>query len=97
MLVLLALSHNDMHGYEVSKFIDSKSRGFFNMPFGSLYPVLHRLEAEKLITAKWDSTESLKPKKTYSLSAKGKKALEHEVGNFRSYTKAVNLLLPEGV
>lgn len=96
-LVLLALSHEAMHGYEISKFIDAKSKGFFSMPFGSLYPVLHRLEVEKLITAKWEQKDSLKPKKTYSLSAKGRKALEQEVGLFRSYSKAIGLLLPGGI
>lgn len=97
LLVLLALSHGEMHGYEVSKFIDTKSKGFFRMPFGSLYPVLHRLEEEKLISAKWDSADSLKPRKTYSLTAKGRKSLEEEMTVFRSYTKALHLLVPEGV
>jgi PadR family transcriptional regulator PadR len=92
LLVLLALSHGEMHGYEISKFIDTKSRGFFRMPFGSLYPVLHRLEEEKLISAKWDD-DSLKPKKKYSLAAKGRKALEEQLDAFRSYTKAITLMV----
>jgi len=97
LLVLSALSNGPMHGYEISKFIDSKSHGFFRMPFGSLYPVLHRLEVEKLIGAKWEDTTSQKPRKTYVLTARGKKALEEEVTLFRSYAKALNQLLPEGV
>jgi len=97
LLVLLALSHGDMHGYEIAKFIDSKSKGFFRMPFGSLYPVLHRLEEDRLISAKWDSDESLKPKKIYSLTAKGRRSTEEEMEIFRSYTKALNLLVPAGI
>lgn len=96
-LVLLALSHGAMHGYEIAKFIDAKSRGFFSLPFGSLYPVLHRLEVDKIIASKWEATDSLKPKKTYALSAKGRKALEQEINVFRSYSKAIGLLLPGGV
>lgn len=96
-LVLLALSHEAMHGYEIAKFIDVKSRGFFAMPFGSLYPVLHRLEVEKLITAKWEAKDTLKPKKTYALSPKGRKALGEEVGLFRSYSQAIGFLTPEGI
>src|SRR4051812_37410404 len=95
LLVLLALSHGAMHGYEIAKFIDAQSRGFFTMPFGSLYPVLHKLEADKLITAKWDGDDRLKPRKTYALSAKGKKALDEEIANFRSYTHAIDLLIPQ--
>lgn len=97
LLVLSALSNGEMHGYEISKFIDAKSGGFFRMPFGSLYPVLHKLEEDKLISAKWDSSGSEKPKKIYSLTARGKKALEEEVGLFRSYARALSRLLPEGI
>ena len=96
-LVLLALSHQAMHGYEISKFIETKSRGFFRVPFGSLYPVLHRLETEKLISAKWDDENAAKPKKTYALTAKGRAALNEEVEQFRSLTSAIDLLAPNGI
>lgn len=97
LLVLSALSNGPMHGYEISKFLDAKSNGFFRMPFGSLYPVLHRLEVEKFIGAKWEDSDSQKPRKIYLLNARGKKALEEEVQLFRTYAKALNQLLPEGV
>lgn len=93
-LVLLALSHSKMHGYEISKFIDAKTNGFFRLPFGSLYPVLHKLEKEKLIGAEWD--DSAKPRKVYSLTARGRKSVEEEVEGFRSYSKAVGRLIAEG-
>lgn len=93
-LVLLALSNGSMHGYEISKFIESKTNGFFRVPFGSLYPVLHKLEKEKLIGAKWDESESGKPKKTYALTANGKKVLKKEIELFRSLSGALNLLAP---
>ena len=96
-LVLLALSHKAMHGYEISKFIEARSNGFFRVPFGSLYPVLHRLETEKLISATWDAEDAPKPKKTYVLTAKGKKALGEEVDSFRSLSSAIKLLSPEGI
>ncbi|MEQ1876060.1 MAG: helix-turn-helix transcriptional regulator [Bdellovibrionia bacterium] len=96
-LVLLALSHNPMHGYEISKFIEAKSRGFFRVPFGSLYPVLHRLESQQMITAVWEALESEKPKKIYALTGSGRKALAVEVDSFRSLSGAIDLLTPEGV
>src|SRR5688572_10248267 len=96
-LVLLALSHGPKHGYEISKFIEAKSKGFFRVPFGSLYPVLHKLEIEKLISAKWEATDSQKPKKTYLLTARGRKALEQEVDLFRSLSGAIGLLTPDGI
>lgn len=93
-LVLLALSNNPMHGYEISKFIELKTNGFFRVPFGSLYPVLHRLEAEKMIQAKWATGNSQKQKKTYTLTARGKKSLKGEIDLFRSLADAINLLSP---
>src|SRR5690606_2892469 len=94
-LVLLALANDSMHGYEISKFIAEKTKGFFNLPFGSLYPVLHRLEKEKLIVAKWEKTDSLKPKKTYSLSKQGRKALDAEISVFQQHTSAIGRLIPK--
>lgn len=96
-LVLLALSHGAMHGYEISKFIDDRSKGFFAMPFGSLYPVLHKLEKEKLISATWEPKNSLKPRKVYALSTKGRSVLNEEVEGFEQYTHAIALMMPKGL
>ena len=95
-LVLLALSNGSMHGYEISKYIETKSNGFFRVPFGSLYPVLHRLEGEKLIQAKWSRGDSQKQKKTYTLTSRGKKALKEEVDLFQNMFGAISLLAPAG-
>ena len=95
--MLLALSHRAMHGYEISKFIEAKSLGFFRLPFGSLYPVLHRLEKANLIHAEWKALESQKPKKSYSLTAGGREALASELETFRSLSGAIGLLTPQGV
>lgn len=78
-LTLLALSNGPKHGYEISKFIETRSSGVFRISFGSLYPILHRLEEEKLILSRWEDMDSRKPKKTYTLSARGEKTLENEV------------------
>lgn len=93
-LVLLALSHGPAHGYEIAKFIDEKSRGFFRVPFGSLYPVLHKLEKDRLVKAKWDQNDSEKPRKIYQLSELGKKELQAEIDNTRSSYKALNAMIP---
>lgn len=93
-LVLLSLAHGPMHGYEISKFIQTKTRGFFRLPFGSLYPVLHRLEKEKLIASKWSLSGVAKQRKTYSITAKGRKALKEEMELFKGLSGAIKLLSP---
>ena len=96
-LVLLALSGGEKHGYEVSKYIEEQTNGFFSLPFGSLYPVLHKLEKDKLVRASWKDKSSKKPKKAYALTAQGQRALVEEVDNFRSSTSAIRRLIPQGV
>lgn len=95
-LVLLALSSCSMHGYEIAKSIEERSMGFFRLPFGSLYPVLHRLEKEGLISAKWDEVTE-KPKKTYSLTSKGKKSLKEELDHLQAFNGAIAMLAIEGI
>ena len=95
-LVLLALIQNEMHGYEIAKYINHKTKGFFTLPFGSLYPVLHALEKEKLISAKWKNKNSQKPKKIYALTNSGRSFLSEEIHTFNATNAAISTLLPVG-
>ena len=52
-LALLALQDGPKHGYEISTWIEARSRGFFSLSFGALYPILHRLEKEGLVEGAW--------------------------------------------
>lgn len=88
-LVLMALLDGPKHGYEISKHIEARSNGFFRMPFGTLYPILHKLEKAELIKGE-DNGE----KKTYKLTALGRKNAAQEVGEFQEYSKAMNRLVP---
>lgn len=91
-LVLLALSNGAKHGYEISKYLETKSSGVFRVPFGSLYPVLHKLEQEKMIVARWDGMDTQKPRKVYSLTPRGTKALEDELQRHRANNSAIDRL-----
>ena len=93
-LVLMALMDGPKHGYEVAKFIEARSHSFFRMPFGTLYPILHRLEKDGLIIAQIESSESEREKKIYKLTAAGKKQAQTEMTEFQHFTKAVNRLVP---
>lgn len=92
-LVLLALQGGPKHGYDISKFIEEKTKGFFRLPFGSLYPVLHKLEKEKLIHAVWEDADTQKPKKVYSLTEKGKKTTADEISLYQAHSSALNRLI----
>jgi len=92
-LVLLALQGGPKHGYDISRFIEERTSGFFRLPFGSLYPVLHKLEKEKLIRAIWEDENTQKPKKVYSLTEKGKDATAEEVTLYQAHASALNRLI----
>jgi PadR family transcriptional regulator PadR len=94
-LVLLALRAGPKHGYQVATWLEQQSDGFFTLSFGALYPVLHKLEKDGLLSSRWQAVgeAGLKRKKVYSLTAAGRRALENERARFEAYTGALERLL----
>lgn len=93
-LILMALLDGPKHGYEISKHIEGKSNGFFRMPFGTLYPALHRLEKTRLIVGEIDPDDIEREKKIYKLTSEGRRAAQSEVSEFQLFAKAVHRLVP---
>jgi DNA-binding PadR family transcriptional regulator len=94
-LVLLALKNGAKHGYEIAGHLTEKTEGVFTMSFGALYPILHRLEKDGLVSARWETVgaSGAKQRKVYSLTAKGRKALTAERASFEALTGAFARLL----
>jgi PadR family transcriptional regulator, regulatory protein PadR len=63
------------------------------VPQGSLYPALHRLENRDLLTADWKETDTGREAKFYRLTRKGRAQLEAEAASWRRLTEAVGLIL----
>lgn len=77
-IVMSILAHGENYGYAILQAVQEASDGEIQWSEGMLYPVLHRLEKEKLIRSNWKVTDSGRRRKYYRLSAAGKKALsEH--------------------
>lgn len=91
-LILLSLLEGPKHGYEITKYIEEKSQGFFSLSFGSLYPVLHELEKAKLIKGEWEALGESKKKKVYRLTEAGKKALVQSNEEHKAYVNAFKKL-----
>jgi PadR family transcriptional regulator, regulatory protein PadR len=89
----MALVNGPKHGYEISKHIEEKSNGFFKMPFGTLYPILHNLEKLKYVTVLIEEADSLRPKKVYSLTKLGKTQATADIEQFQLFYKATNKLV----
>jgi DNA-binding PadR family transcriptional regulator len=94
-LVLLALRAGPRHGYEIATWIEERSGGFFTLSFGALYPVLHKLEKDGLLSAEWQAVgeAGVKRKKVYSLTLRGRRVLETERAQFEKFTGAFARLL----
>ena len=93
MLVLKVVAFGPIHGYAISQRIQQISKDFFQVPEGSLYPALHRLEDKGWLQAKWEETDTGREAKVYSLTRAGRKRLEAEMENWERLSEAVALIL----
>lgn len=96
LLILKALSLGPEHGWAISERLHQVSRATLQVPQGSLYPALHRLERRGWIRAKWGTSENNRRAKYYSLTRSGQKQLAAEMDQWRRLTDAVSLVLEMG-
>lgn len=93
MLILKIVNQGSIHGYAISQRLQQISREYFQIPQGSLYPALHRLEDRGWIDAEWKLSETGREAKFYSLTRKGQKQLEAEIAHWERFSGAVALIL----
>lgn len=93
LLILKALSLEPQHGWAISERIRQVSAAALQIPQGSLYPALHRLERRGWIKAKWGESDNNRRAKFYELTRTGRGQLEAETDAWRRLTVAVRLVL----
>jgi len=93
LLILKALSLGPQHGWAISERLHQVSRAMVQVPQGSLYPALHRLERRGWISARWDTSDNNRKAKYYELTRSGQRQLEDEAEDWRRLTAAVELVL----
>ncbi len=77
-IILGILKQGNSYGYLIIKKVKELSGGSMEWSDGMLYPVLHRLEKDKLIQSKWTMSDNARPRKYYRITEAGKKALAEE-------------------
>jgi len=82
-----------MHGWAISERIHQVSRETLQIPQGSLYPALHRLERRGWINASWGASDNNRRAKYYELTRAGRKQLDAETQDWERLTAAVALIL----
>jgi transcriptional regulator len=94
LLVLKTLFQMDeLHGYGIVLHIQRASEGLLTVEEGSLYPALHRMEQNGLVTAKWGLTDTNRKAKFYKLTADGRKQLQETETDFENLVKGVRAIL----
>lgn len=93
LLILKALSLEPMHGWAISERIHDVSRATLQIPQGSLYPALHRLERRGWIAAEWGASDNNRKAKFYQLTRAGRKQLAVESDDWGRLAAAVALVL----
>jgi len=93
LLILRTLRPGPRHGHDIGKHIRRTSEDLLQVETGSLYPALHRLEAQGWISAEWALSEKGKRARYYRLTAAGRRQLESEQSRWRAFARAIALIL----
>lgn len=92
ILVMSVLKQGDLYGYRIIRELEIRSENVFEMSEGTLYPILHALEKEKLLESYWQEVDGRK-RKYYHLTARGLKQFEEKKQEFASFAKDVTRVL----
>ena len=92
MLILELLENENMYGYQMIKKLSEKSENIFELKEGTLYPILHSLEENDLITSYWDNSTA-KRRKYYTITEKGKKQLKERKEEWELFSKGINKVI----
>src|SRR5260370_9856333 len=96
MMILEKSKVQALHGYALVQHIKRTSNDLLQIEEGSLYPALQRLLKEDLVKAEWSISSTNRRVRTYKLTAKGAKHLEHEVSRFEKMLEGITRVLAPG-
>jgi PadR family transcriptional regulator PadR len=88
LLVLSALADESKYGYLIQQSLVRATGGLVSVQAGTLYPLLHRLEADGLVRSRWDPTTGRK-RKWYELTPAGRKRLQHQAHQWQEYAHCI--------
>lgn len=91
-MLLAILDAGPLHGYAIVEEIARRSHGEFDLPEGTIYPALHRLEAAGLLSSRWEVVSGRR-RRVYALSHSGLDAVRERVAGWRAFRTAVDAVL----
>ena len=93
LLILSLLAREEMYGYQMITELARRSDRTFELKEGTLYPILHALEADRLVTVREKEAETGRVRKYYRITRKGMKALEEKKEEWNVFTEKVNAVI----
>lgn len=93
LLILQVVAAGAIHGYGITQRLQLISRDVVQVPQGSLYPALHRLEKRGLLAADWKPSNTGRESKFYRLTPKGRRQLKEEAASWQRLANAIGLIL----
>ncbi len=81
-----------MYGYQLAKEIEQRSSGYFRFKEGTLYPALHRLERDGMVTGRWSESPSGHNRRYYHITGLGRSRLKSMLCEWDRFAAAVNLV-----
>jgi transcriptional regulator len=88
LLLLAAVQAQPAHGYAIAEALRAKSDGAFDLPEGTLYPALHRLEQARLVSSRWSEMNGRR-RRVYQLTPKGQRQLAKRQAEWRDFSRAI--------
>lgn len=93
LLILQTLRWGPKHGYAIGRWISERTGGTYDLEEGVLYPALHRLNKKGWVEGEWGETDTGRRARFYSLSRKGRRALQKETTRWEKHVGAVAAVL----
>lgn len=92
-LILATLDRLPMHGYQIALEIEQRSGGYFSFNHGTLYPILHKLEAEGMLVSDWSGPREGRARKEYAVTEAGRAHLQELTRDWRVLERELNSVL----
>lgn len=96
LLILKSVELGPHHGLGIAGRVEQITRGTFHVKPGSLFPALHRLEAEGWLAGEWGESENRRRARFYRLTAPGRRQLEAETRHWQRISLAMTWALAAG-
>lgn len=92
-MILAAVENSAAHGYAIIDEIRRRTGGAFDLPEGTIYPALHRLEGAGLLQSEWTTVAGARKRRIYSLTPQGGTALGERKASWGRFAAAVDGIL----